>query len=79
MDKSRLSNFKNLDPKLMNPAFDPGNTYSVPYMWGTTAIAVNNKLVQPPGSVTRWADPGTPASRVPSCFWTTFGTSSPWP
>ncbi len=41
IDKSKLANFANLDPHLLNQAFDPGNTYSVPYMWGSTAIAVN--------------------------------------
>jgi spermidine/putrescine transport system substrate-binding protein len=43
LDKGRLSNLGNLDPKLMNKPFDPDNTYSVPYMWGSTAIAVNSK------------------------------------
>lgn len=55
IDKSKLSNFGNLDPKLLNQAFDPDNTYSVPYMWGSTAIAVN---VKDPAaaSVTSFAD-----------------------
>ncbi len=43
LDKSKLANLGNLDPKLMNRPFDPDNTYSVPYMWGSTAIAVNTK------------------------------------
>lgn len=43
LDKTRLTNLGNLDPKLLNQAFDPGNTYSLPYMWGSTAIAVNAK------------------------------------
>ncbi len=43
VDKSKLSNFANLDPHLLNQAFDPDNTYSIPYMWGSTAIAVNSK------------------------------------
>ena len=43
LDKSMLSNLGNLDPKLMNKPFDPDNAYSVPYMWGSTAIAVNTK------------------------------------
>lgn len=41
IDTSRLSNFANLNPALLNLPFDPKNTYSVPYMWGSTAIAVN--------------------------------------
>jgi spermidine/putrescine transport system substrate-binding protein len=43
LDKSLLKNLGNLDPKLMNQTFDPDNTYSIPYMWGSTAIAVNIK------------------------------------
>ncbi len=43
LDKAKLTNLANLNPKLMNQAFDPDNTYSVPYMWGSTAIAVNTK------------------------------------
>ncbi|NCD25098.1 MAG: extracellular solute-binding protein [Deltaproteobacteria bacterium] len=42
IDKSKLPNFANLDPHLLDQAFDPDNTYSVPYMWGSTAIAVNS-------------------------------------
>ena len=43
LDKSKLTNLGNLDPQLLNQAFDPDNTFSVPYMWGSTAIAVNTK------------------------------------
>lgn len=41
LDKSKLSNFGQLDPHILNQAFDPGNIYSVPYMWGSTGIAIN--------------------------------------
>ena len=40
VDKSKLANFKNLDPKLLNQPYDPENAYSVPYLWGSTGIAV---------------------------------------
>lgn len=43
LDKTKLTNLGHLDPDLMNQSFDPDNTYSVPYMWGSTAIAVNAK------------------------------------
>lgn len=43
LDKSKLGNLKNLDPRLLGQSFDPDNAYSVPYMWGSTAIAVNTK------------------------------------
>ncbi len=41
--KSKLENYGNLDPQLMQrlDAIDPGNTYGVPYMWGTTGVAFN--------------------------------------
>ena len=55
LEKSKLSNLGNLDPKLMNRPFDPDNTYSVPYMWGSTAIAVNTKDPDA-ASVTSFAD-----------------------
>jgi len=42
LDKKQLTGLGNLSPKLMNLAFDPGNAYSVPYMWGSTAMAVNS-------------------------------------
>ena len=51
LDKSRLTNLGNLDPSLMNQLFDPDNVYSVPYMWGSTAIAVNGKNADAAGIV----------------------------
>ncbi len=42
LDKALLGNLGNLNPKMLNQPFDPGNAYSVPYMWGSTAIAVNS-------------------------------------
>ena len=45
----------NLDPKTLNQSADPGNTYSVPYMWGGLGLAYNSRYI-PKGSLTRWAD-----------------------
>lgn len=55
IDKSALSNFKNLDPNLLNKPFDPNNDYSVPYIWGATAIGVNSDAIDPK-TIVRWAD-----------------------
>jgi len=55
IDHSKLSNYKNLDPKLLNRPFDPDNGYSVPYLWGSTGIAVNSAEIDP-AKVTAWAD-----------------------
>lgn len=43
LDKSKLPNLVNLDPTIMDnlAAGDPGNEYSVPYLWGTNGIGLN--------------------------------------
>lgn len=43
LDKSKLGNYGNLDPKIMAVLADkdPDNTYGVPYLWGTTGIGYN--------------------------------------
>ncbi|QGW76220.1 extracellular solute-binding protein [Pseudomonas alkylphenolica] len=43
LDRSKLPNWNNLDPKLMKilEASDPGNRYAIPYMWVTTGIGYN--------------------------------------
>jgi spermidine/putrescine-binding protein len=38
LDKSKIPNLVNLDPRFLNQPFDPDNTYSVPYAWGTAGI-----------------------------------------
>jgi ABC-type spermidine/putrescine transport system, permease component II len=48
IDKSNIPNFKNLDENVLNLSFDPGNKYSVPYMWGDACIAVNTSKVKVP-------------------------------
>lgn len=41
LDKSRLANLGNLDPRFLDKEFDPGNAYSLPYLWGTTGYGYN--------------------------------------
>lgn len=55
VDKSKLDNFKNLDPDLLNKSFDPSNEYSVPYLWGSTGIGINVRDI-PMDSITGWQD-----------------------
>ncbi|MFI3313498.1 MAG: spermidine/putrescine ABC transporter substrate-binding protein [Eubacteriales bacterium] len=45
LDKSKLSNLGNLSDAYMDPSYDPGNVYSIPYMGGIAAIAVNTANV----------------------------------
>ena len=46
LDHSTLSNIGNLDEKFLNPTYDPGNRYSIPYMWGTTGLVINRKYIK---------------------------------
>lgn len=55
VDKTKLSNFKNLMPDLLNKPYDPNNDYSVPYLWGSTGIGVNSEEIDP-STVSKWAD-----------------------
>ncbi len=43
LDKSRITNWKNLDPGVMQnlAALDPGNTYLAPWLWGITTVGIN--------------------------------------
>lgn len=55
LDRAKLPGFRNLDPRLLNQAFDPGNVYSVPYLWGSTGLAVNAAKFNP-AQLQSWAD-----------------------
>ncbi|MDD3919803.1 MAG: spermidine/putrescine ABC transporter substrate-binding protein [Eubacteriales bacterium] len=52
LNKANIPNIKNIDSRFMDLSFDPGNTYSVPYMWGVVGILYNTKMVTEP--VTSW-------------------------
>ncbi|MFH1858219.1 MAG: spermidine/putrescine ABC transporter substrate-binding protein, partial [Candidatus Omnitrophota bacterium] len=41
-----IPNFKNIGSSFRNLAHDPGNRYSVPYLWGTSGLVVNRALIQ---------------------------------
>lgn len=48
IDKSKLSNYDNLDMELMERLenYDPGNEYGVPWQWGTTGIGYNVEKIE---------------------------------
>ncbi len=48
LDKSKLTNWGNLDPWVLNTlqSADPGNRYGVPYLWGTTGFTYNVKMIR---------------------------------
>jgi spermidine/putrescine transport system substrate-binding protein len=45
IDHAQIPNIANLDPEATELSFDPGNTHSVPYTWGTTGICYRKDLV----------------------------------
>ena len=54
LDLSKIPNFKNIADDLKKPYFDPENKYSVPYQWGTAALAINTEKVTKP--ITKYAE-----------------------
>ncbi|BBM84295.1 ABC transporter substrate-binding protein [Candidatus Uabimicrobium amorphum] len=54
LDHNKLKNWKNLDPLFLNKEHDPNNSYSIPYLWGTSGIAVNTQRIKDP--ITKWQD-----------------------
>ena len=48
LDKSKLPNYKNLDPALMAQIakMDPNNDYLVPWAWGFTGVGINEAKVK---------------------------------
>jgi spermidine/putrescine-binding protein len=53
LDRSKLKNFGNLDPQMLDQPFDPGNKHSVPYLWGISALGYDTAKLQ--GTVDSWA------------------------
>ncbi len=46
IDIKNIPNFKNIATEFKNPFYDPGNKYSVSYLWGTSGFAVNRKYIK---------------------------------
>ncbi|GEM82753.1 ABC transporter substrate-binding protein [Meiothermus hypogaeus] len=58
LDKSKIPNLKNLEPKFTNPPFDPGNRYTVGYLWGTVGLMYRTDIFKtPPASWSVLFDP----------------------
>lgn len=45
LDKSLLTNIGNLGQEWSDPGYDPGNRYSVPYMWWTTGVGYDSSII----------------------------------
>ena len=46
LDQSLLPNLVNLGPEWTDPGYDPGNQYSVPYVWWTTGVGYDTRRVE---------------------------------
>ena len=53
LNKANIPNLSKVLPEYLNKGFDPENTYSVPYTWGTVGIIYNSKYVDE-ADVTGW-------------------------
>ena len=52
LDHGRLRRFAHLGAFFLDRDFDPGNRYSVPYLWGTTGIGYDQRKVK--GALDSW-------------------------
>ena len=48
LDRDRLPGMANLDQKFLNMDADPGNNYTVPYLWGSTLVAYRKDKITDP-------------------------------
>ena len=46
LDKSLLPNIANIGQEWANPGYDPGNEYTVPYMWWTTGVGYDTGRIK---------------------------------
>lgn len=53
LDKTKLTNLGNLNPAMLDKSYDPGNTYSIPYLWGGTGIMYDSAKT---GALSSWND-----------------------
>lgn len=45
IDHSKIKGLENIDDRFLNQEFDPNNTYSIPYFWGTLGIIYNDQII----------------------------------
>ena len=55
LNLENIPNLKNLTSRFLDTSFDPGNKYSVPYLWGMTALGHNTKYTKDDPNMGSWA------------------------
>jgi spermidine/putrescine-binding protein len=48
LDRGRVPNLRNIGPRFLNARYDPGNVYSVPFLWSTSGIGYNRARITKP-------------------------------
>lgn len=56
MDQKKLTNLGNLDTAYLNPSYDPGNKYSIPYLGGAGVVIYNKSMVPAGADFTNYAE-----------------------
>ena len=49
LDKSMIPNMENMSDAVLGMSYDPDNTYSIPYFWGSVGLVYNHENVDPAG------------------------------
>lgn len=47
LDKSMIPNMENMSDAVLGMSYDPDNTYSIPYFWGSVGLVYNHENVDP--------------------------------
>lgn len=47
LDKSMIPNMENMSDAVLGMSYDPDNTYSIPYFWGSVGLVYNHENIDP--------------------------------
>lgn len=66
LEHDRLERLDELFPNYQNPAYDPGNRYTLPISWGTTGLIYHQRLMPSPPTdwPELWKDPKKLSRRI---------------
>ncbi|WP_414838932.1 ABC transporter substrate-binding protein [Carnobacterium sp. TMP28] len=59
LDHNKIKGLENINDLFLNQSFDPKNTYSIPYFWGTLGIIYNDKFIDEE-EIKHWDDLWSP-------------------
>ena len=54
LNYDNIPNLRHVDDKFKSPPYDPGNKFTLPYMWGSTGLGYNSKEIAE--GVTGWSN-----------------------